>query len=623
MSRKEKKGTASARYAQARGFNSVAGPLLASGGLFLVQLSAQAQAQIQFHQGDVSPPVISSLSFAETNPSRANIGDAVARSLDSPRMRETRRAFAIDEASPGANSAQVAQLGRSATLDVGAGSGAQAFPGTVRVAEMRKNSPSPTGAHIKDKSEVTSAETLAPKKDSVAALALQALWTMAGDKHGRLDISPSLADDRVRARSISVVDSMSVFDATKFGEEKSYLLGASRAKTQASVDGVHASFSGVLPSLDLRIARGKETSTPSSKLDDRTGEPLSTSSQTRVEGYAVLSQPLLDLAAVAEIRRAYAIRQASHADEAGVKGDVSYDVVAAFYGAVEASLLLQLTNAQQARLEKLWNWVSARAEAGGSSGAERERIRARVLAARSAVEDASSQLNMAAISLSRLTGGSAAALQLPTAADMPAIGTLEEALAEVGLSNAAVLTAQANQAAAKYERQAKLAKFSPVVRFELSSNKVKNSGGIPGWKEDRRAMFVMTMPLFSGGADYFGQRAALAKEQQHEFERLEAERVAEQSLQIAFSGLESARQKLESLSHQLTAQERVVAAFDAQLSSATRNLLDVFDAYQQLHQSRVDLTRTSIQAVLLQHQVLRVTGRLARDVGAVETAGER
>lgn len=449
--------------------------------------------------------------------------------------------------------------------------------------------------------------------DAAGYLALQTLWRMSGSSLGRLDVMSAGGGG---AHLSEAIESLSLADAMRLGRQKSHVLGASQAKTQVSVETARAAYAGVLPSLNLRLARGLETSTPSSRLDIATSEPLPTSTQTRVEAYAVLSQPLLDLAATAEIRRTDAIRQASEADEEGVQGEVNYDLAAAFYGAVEASIILRLTSAQQQRLERLWTWVSARAEVGGTSGAERERIRARVLAAKSAVEDAKAQLNQANISLSRLTRSAATSLQLPTASDVQAIGSLDDALADIKISNPAVLTARANQAAAKEERRGQLAKFAPVVRFELSDNRVKNSGGIEGWKDDRRAMVVMTMPLFSGGADFFRQRAALAKEQQYEHERLEAERSAQQSLQIAFSGLSFARQKLDSLRQQSVAQERVVLAFDAQLSATSRNLLDVFDAYQQYHQSQVDLARTSIQAILLQHQVLRVTGRLSQKMAS-------
>uniref|UniRef100_UPI000D3D64E1 TolC family protein n=1 Tax=unclassified Variovorax TaxID=663243 RepID=UPI000D3D64E1 len=434
-----------------------------------------------------------------------------------------------------------------------------------------------------------------------------------GSSSGAVPGAPSAPAGRKELKELEgsePVDTLSLEEARRRGFAMSHLLGASQAKSRMATELARASYAGVLPSLDLRMARGHEVSTPSSRLDENTGAPLPWSSQRRKEVYGVLSQPLFNLGAVADIRRAAAVRKASELDEAGVRGDVNYDVTAAFFGVVEASLTLRLGQEQQSRLERLGEVVSARAQAGGASGADYERIRARVLAAQSAVQDAISQVNQANITLARLTGSNAAAVMLPGVGSLPSLGAVDEAVALIAQGNPAVATARANEEAARHERQGALANFSPVVKLELSDTKVLNAGGTAGWKRDQRTMVVMTMPLLSGGSDYFRQRAFLAKEEQYEAERLQAERTARQNLQIAFSGLATARQKIESLRQQRQAQERVVSAFDAQLRSTSRNLLDVFDAYQQYHQSQVELVHTSVQAVLLGQQILRVTGRL-------------
>lgn len=461
----------------------------------------------------------------------------------------------------------------------------------------------------------------APQTDQAlgdSLLSLNQLWLMTGSPDGTLEIDRSgLSADVADGETL---ETLSLNEARRRAVEESYTLGASHSKVQAASDLARAAYAGVLPSLDVRVANGPETSTPSLRLNDATGQALSKSTQTRKDLYAVISQPLFDLSAVADIRNAAAIKRASAASEDGVRGDVNYDSTAAFYNAIEGALALKLYRAQQKRLERLDDWVIARANAGGASGADRERIKARVLAAKSSVQDAIAQANQANINLSRLTGSMPHALKLPMLADAQPVGTLEDALNLIPAGNPAVLTARENGEAAREERRKYQAHFLPVVKFELSSDKVANDGGVEGWQNDREAAVVLTMPLFSGGADYYKQRASLAKQQEYEYDRMDAEREARRSLQIAFSGLESAHEKINSLRQQAQAQARVVAAFDAQLSSTTRNLLDVFDAYQQYHQSQLDLVHTSVQAVLLEQQILRVTGQLAANSFSTLTA---
>jgi adhesin transport system outer membrane protein len=441
------------------------------------------------------------------------------------------------------------------------------------------------------------------------SFSLQQLWLMTDSSEGRLDIHrPSLPTN---VSGETPINTLSLEEARRRAFDESFILGASHSRLQSASDLANAAYAGVLPSLDLRAAQGRQTSTPSSRPDEVTGEPLDSSTQVRKELYAVLSQPLFDLSATAEIRRAAAIKRASAADNDGVSGDVNYDSTAAFFAAIEAALTLKTIKAQQERLERLGKWVTARADSGGASGADRERIQARVLAANSAVQDAIAQANQANITLSRLTGTMPQTLTLPTLADYRPVGTLDDALARVSTGNAAVLTARENEGAARQERRKHQARFTPTVKFELSTNRIANSGGVKGWTDDQKAMVVFTLPLFSGGADYFKQRASAAKQQEYEYERLDAEREAKRSLQIAFSGLASAREKINSLRQQAQAQAKVVEAFDAQLSSTTRNLLDVFDAYQQYNESQLNLIHTSVEAVLLEQQILRVTGQLA------------
>src|SRR5690606_9961613 len=163
-------------------------------------------------------------------------------------------------------------------------------------------------------------------------------------------------------------------------------------------------------------------------------------------------------------------------------------------------------------------------------------------------------LSQAQIALNHLTRSSPFALMLPREMFRDQIESLDEALALAANGNAAIATALANEEAARQDRKVQTAQFSPVLNFELTSTKSRNSGGLMGWRSDLRAMFVLNLPLFSGGADHYRKRAALAREQQFELERREAQQQARQNLLILYNGLAAAQQKIDSLNKQISAQ---------------------------------------------------------------------
>ena len=70
-------------------------------------------------------------------------------------------------------------------------------------------------------------------------------------------------------------------------------------------------------------------------------------------------------------------------------------------------------------------------------------------------------------------------------------------------------------------------------------------------------------------------------------------------------------ERYSALRDELVANRSVVDAFQAQLVGGNRPLLDVLDAYQRLHQSRLDLAQLVLGEVGNHAKVAHITGRLA------------
>lgn len=393
-------------------------------------------------------------------------------------------------------------------------------------------------------------------------------------------------------------------------------LAAVVARHESAGHLANAARAGFLPSVELRGADGRERSSPSSLIDPTTGKVVPTDTHRRTEYAGTLVVPIYKPAALSEWRRTQAVRDSVDGQRAGARGETVYAAVKAYYELLRAGMLVQVAEQSHARLEKLHRQASVRAEAGASSVAEHDRIRARMLAADAVRADAVAQVDLASAAFRELTGATATRLEIPDAGRAGALPALEHAIDEASRTNPDVLTARANLRATAEERDAARARFLPQVTFELSQVRVKNAGGNPGWQDDRRAMLVLAVPLFSGGGDLNRQRAALARERQLDHEVRSAQRQVEQNLSTVYTALGAAATKLDLLRRQEQSARKVAVAFEAQRVAASRSLLDVFDAYQQYQQAQTDRVRASIEAVLLHYQVSRLTGALDRAAGS-------
>lgn len=447
--------------------------------------------------------------------------------------------------------------------------------------------------------------TLNTLQESIAGLAL----LRQGQGTISLQANPASAPPEGVFRA-----AISLADANALAVARNYSLASTRARAEGASYLARESWAGLLPTVALRSAKGREISTPSSVLDPATNAVKPTDTHSREEAYAVLTQPIFNVGAISEIRRTRAVKAATEATLRGASDDAAYALVTAYFGLVESGLAMNIAKEHRERLNRLLTRISERVEAGGASIADRERIRARVLAATSAAENARGALDLALITFAKLTGVVPGQVALPNVTKDDALSSLDNMaeMAELAREdNSLVNVARHNREAAKEERRSILSNFLPRLDFQLSRNRINNAGGVLGSQVDTRGMFVLSLPLFSGFADYNRQLAIAAKEEQYRYEALDAQRNAEEGINITYSTLRASSSKLISLRQQVVANAKVVEAYEYQLTNTSRSLLDVFDAYQQLYEARNELARTSVSSALLHYQVLRTTGQLA------------
>jgi outer membrane protein TolC len=122
---------------------------------------------------------------------------------------------------------------------------------------------------------------------------------------------------------------------------------------------------------------------------------------------------------------------------------------------------------------------------------------------------------------------------------------------------------------------------------------------------------VLSVPLVNGGADLAQVRASTTRRNELQAKASNVERKLSLELETAYANLEASAQRYAAVRDELEANAKVVAAFKAQMLGSNRSLLEVLDAFQRLHQSRLDLTQSLVSEAQSQLRVAHLTGSLA------------
>jgi adhesin transport system outer membrane protein len=116
--------------------------------------------------------------------------------------------------------------------------------------------------------------------------------------------------------------------------------------------------------------------------------------------------------------------------------------------------------------------------------------------------------------------------------------------------------------------------------------------------------------LLNGGADYAQMRAATSRRDELDARARDTERRLHQEVDNALTNLASSKRRFSTVSEEVAINLKVVEAFRAQLVEGNRPLLDVLDAYQRYHQSRLDLAQIAVAEGQAMLRVAHFTGQL-------------
>ncbi|MFL9923770.1 TolC family protein [Herbaspirillum lusitanum] len=396
----------------------------------------------------------------------------------------------------------------------------------------------------------------------------------------------------------------------------SYSYAATSAQADQADYAMKAALGQLGPTIDLRAQKGREYSSPSSAIDPATGSVADASTHKRWDVTLIGRQPIFAPGSYFDFQKQRSMSKAADLRRDDARETLYYTSIKAYYDVMRAYASLTFARSYSTRMNALLDYMRKRLEGGGASRIDFERVRGRSLTAQAAVAEAEGALESTMVSLNQLTGKDIRKVEVPDHM-MPAVPlTSKLALKDIYETNPGILAARRDVDAANEELKSARSRFSPTFAVELTQTKTRGAGGAVNTGDgslqlatDRRLMLVMSMNLLNGGTDMYYQKQIGAKYVEKSNTALDLERKLKEQVEINYRTLSAVRKRMEisRLAYQTTA--NVADVFLEQLSTGSKQLLDVLDAYQQAYQARMDFAALLFQQADISYQILRNTGR--------------
>lgn len=379
-------------------------------------------------------------------------------------------------------------------------------------------------------------------------------------------------------------------------------VATAEARSEGADAGVGVARGALLPRIDGSTGYGSGKA-----LAPDNAQPF----KERYEVSLSIKQPLFDWEAWYQFRQSEVGVEASGEQLRNERALAAFDCGVAYLALIQSQLGVEFAQKYVTDLDKLLRIVTERAALGGTSGAEADRIKARVAGGRLTLSEQRAALAQAQSNFHRLIGVHPAEISFDMDLLPLAPKRVEEALVAASSGNAQLAGLRASIREAELGHKAARGRFMPRVEASASFSRNLNAGTTDGVQGDDRFMVNMTVPLFAGGADLANLSQLSAQVKQRRFELTAAERQLDYDVRTTYATLEAVGVRLEAARFKLATDQKVVAAFKEQMATANRPLLEVLDAYEQVYRSRLDLTGLAIIQATGFLRIGYLTGRIA------------
>lgn len=461
--------------------------------------------------------------------------------------------------------------------------------------------------------ENTKHSEVTPRFDSPSEHSLSSLigtLEIAVDADARKQFTAGVKSFRSNEASpVEGINGIDLSQAIKasMGFSRDVLVASSRLSQAEAQTGQARAF--MLPSLLVNVKSGRETSSPGAQIDTTTGKEVSRSVHSRQDTSVTLRQPILDVAGLYDWKRRKVIEESRQEGVRASQGDTYVATVNAYLALTSTRIQANMAIDYENQLKELFQYIDKRAKAGAASNSDKERVRARMLSAKSARVEQEAAQAAAGIELVRLINLSPSSLRLPELDDVGLSivpKTLDEAMPRSLEANPDISSLRAEINAASLDKNVAKARFLPTLNLEYSDTDSVHAGGQSGSQHDQRLMMVMNWSVLNGGSDWKLNDEKQARYMELTYRLDDQQRRVIQSLSAQYATLEATRERLAGGYNELDSISSAAKSMSARMVSGNQSLLDMLDVYDRYYQARTRLVTLHIQEMTAISQIARL-----------------
>jgi len=326
-----------------------------------------------------------------------------------------------------------------------------------------------------------------------------------------------------------------------------------------------------------------------------------------------LSRPLLNLPRKQEVERRFNEAANAGLDLENARSLAILAAADAYLSVLQSQLIITYAEEYEQRLQALATVMEQRVTAGGSSGAELERVRGRIQGIRATISDVRAGLSTSLSDLVILTGQQPEAIRLPLDINFSIPKTSTDAFAVASEQNWEVRSATGALRTNELRLREVELRRKPTVDATLSQGVGVDWTDAKSSSSDTSVGISMNWTLYRSGMLREELAEATAGIAEAEASRMKALQTLQGNLQRSYVVLGAVAEQLAAYQQQVESNEAVVLAFTEQIRATNRPVLDVLEAYQTLFQSKIDLTNLMVTETQVNLQVLHLLGELSVD----------
>ncbi len=415
---------------------------------------------------------------------------------------------------------------------------------------------------------------------------------------------PAQAQEKPTEMSLSQAVSTGVMTNPEYGN-----VAASRRATDEELNQAKALY---LPSIDSRVDGGFEvTDSPSTRASGDDDETFS-----RYDAQLTLTQMLFDGWSTKYENKRQKNRVQSSAHRVRETAELTgLAIVESFLEVMRQRELLTITRENVAEHQAIMGMIEEGVNAGRSTSADLEQIKARLAAANAQESTVRQSLRNAESSFQREVGDMPKDLVMP-AVPVDAISADVEGEVKSVLASSPTLAVRESDIEVAYnEYQGTGSTLYPQLDLQVGGRQGHNLGGIEGRDRSASALLVMNWNLYRGGGDVARVREFKHRHQQSKEVRAQAARELEDDVRQTWASMVSAGERAKEFASQAAANGEVVRAYKDQFNLDRRTLLDVLDSQNELFVSRSNTINAEFLEIFSVFRLLALKGQLLPTLG--------